>query len=92
MIRIGILGNIGSGKSFISKLFDSPVFNADRVVNYIYKKKSNANLQQNQNTRKFSETNANLSTSGSTTIPKSAFSFITNSDKSVKFSFRGSGL
>ena len=37
MIRIGILGNIGSGKSFISKLFNSPVFNADKEVNYIYK-------------------------------------------------------
>ena len=41
MIRIGILGNIGSGKSFISKLFNSPVFNADKEVNYIYKNNKN---------------------------------------------------
>ena len=41
MIRIGILGNIGSGKSFISKLFDCPVFNADKEVNYIYKNNKN---------------------------------------------------
>ena len=41
MIRIGLLGNIGSGKSFISKLFNSPVFNADKEVNYIYKNNKN---------------------------------------------------
>ena len=37
MIRIGIIGGIGSGKSFISKLFKSPVFNADREVEILYK-------------------------------------------------------
>ena len=37
MIRVGIIGEIGSGKSFISKLFKSPVFNADREVNILYK-------------------------------------------------------
>ena len=37
MIKIGILGNIGSGKSFISKQFGYPVFNADKEVNKIYK-------------------------------------------------------
>ena len=41
MIRIGMMGNIGSGKSFISKLFKYPVFNADKEVNYIYKKNKN---------------------------------------------------
>ena len=35
---IGILGDIGSGKSFIAKQFGYPVFNADREVNKIYKK------------------------------------------------------
>ena len=40
----------------------------------------------------FSSINANLSTSGSTTIPKSALCFFTSSDKSVKCSFKGSGL
>ena len=37
MIRIGVIGGIGSGKSFISKLFKSPVFNADREVEILYK-------------------------------------------------------
>ena len=37
MIRIGVIGGIGSGKSFIAKLFNSPVFNADREVNFLYK-------------------------------------------------------
>ena len=37
MIRIGVIGGIGSGKSFISKLFKSPVFNADREVGILYK-------------------------------------------------------
>ena len=37
MIRVGVIGGIGSGKSFISKLFNSPVFNADREVEILYK-------------------------------------------------------
>ena len=36
MIRIGILGDIGSGKSFIAKNFGFPVFNADQEVNKLY--------------------------------------------------------
>ena len=36
MIRIGILGDIGSGKSFIAKLFKQPVFDADKEVKKIY--------------------------------------------------------
>ena len=38
MIRVGIIGGIGSGKSFVSKLFGYPVFNADNEVKLIYKK------------------------------------------------------
>ena len=38
MIRIGILGDIGSGKSYVAKNFGYPVFNADEEVNKIYKK------------------------------------------------------
>ena len=38
MIRIGIVGGIGSGKSYIAKNFGYPVFNADNEVNKIYKK------------------------------------------------------
>ena len=38
MIRIGILGDIGSGKSFVAKCFGYPVFNADEEVAKLYKK------------------------------------------------------
>ena len=38
MIRIGILGDIGSGKSFVAKSFGYPVYNADNEVAKIYKK------------------------------------------------------
>ena len=37
MIRIGILGDIGSGKSYIANNFGFPVFNADKEVSKIYK-------------------------------------------------------
>ena len=40
MIRIAVVGDIGSGKSHIAKLFGYPVFNADQeVAKYIKKKK-----------------------------------------------------
>jgi len=38
MIRIGILGDIGSGKSYVAKNFGYSVFNADKEVAKIYKK------------------------------------------------------
>ena len=38
MIKIGILGDIGSGKSFVAKQFGYPIFNADKEVSDIYKK------------------------------------------------------
>ena len=38
MIRIGILGDIGSGKSYVANNFGYPVFNADYEVSKIYKK------------------------------------------------------
>ena len=38
MIRIGILGDIGSGKSYVANNFGYPVFNADDEVKFIYKK------------------------------------------------------
>jgi len=37
MIRIGILGHIGSGKSFVANNFNYPVFNADDEVAKLYK-------------------------------------------------------
>ena len=36
MIRIGILGDIGSGKSYVAKKFGFPVFNADSEVGKLY--------------------------------------------------------
>ena len=41
MIIIGVLGEIGSGKSLVSKQFGYPVFNADNDVNKIYSKSLN---------------------------------------------------
>ena len=38
MIRIGVVGGIGSGKSYVSKSFGFPLFNADTEVAKLYKK------------------------------------------------------
>lgn len=38
MIRIAVLGDIGSGKSYVAKQFGYPVFNADAEVARLYKK------------------------------------------------------
>ena len=48
MIRIAIVGDIGSGKSYIAKLFNYPIFNADLEVAKIYKtnKKCFKNLKK----------------------------------------------
>ena len=37
MIKIGILGDIGSGKSYVAHSFGHPVFDADREVSKLYK-------------------------------------------------------
>jgi len=37
MIRIGILGDIGSGKSYVAGKFGYPVFNADHEVSMLYR-------------------------------------------------------
>ena len=37
MIKIGILGDIGSGKSYVANHFGYPVFNADNEVSKLYK-------------------------------------------------------
>ena len=37
MIKIGILGEIGSGKSYVAKNFGYPVFNADLEVGKLYR-------------------------------------------------------
>ena len=38
MIRVAVLGDIGSGKSHVARLFGCPVFNADNEVAKLYKK------------------------------------------------------
>ena len=38
MIKIGILGDIGSGKSYVANTFGYPVFNADKEVARLYNK------------------------------------------------------
>ena len=48
MKRIGILGDIGSGKSFVAKSFGYPVFNADEEVAKIYKKDKKVFIKLNQ--------------------------------------------
>ena len=48
MIKIGILGDIGSGKSFIAKQFGYPVFNADNEVRKIYRKDKKCFIKLNK--------------------------------------------
>ena len=41
MIRIGILGDMGSGKSYVAQNFSYPVFNADYEVARLYQQNKN---------------------------------------------------
>ena len=41
MIKIGILGDIGSGKSYVAQNFGYPIFNADHEVAKTYKQSKN---------------------------------------------------
>ena len=45
MIRIGIVGDIGSGKTFVANNFGYPVFSADLEVEKIYKKNKKIFMQ-----------------------------------------------
>tara|TARA_B110000014_G_scaffold213098_2_gene165798 strand:- start:19 stop:597 length:579 start_codon:yes stop_codon:yes gene_type:complete len=38
MIRVAVVGDIGSGKSYIARLFGYPIFNADDEVAKLYRK------------------------------------------------------
>ena len=38
MIRLAVVGDIGSGKSYVAKQFGYPVFNADAEVTKLYRK------------------------------------------------------
>ena len=53
MIRIGILGEIGSGKSFIANKFGYPVFDADRIVSNLYKSNKNVFRKLNKKMPKY---------------------------------------
>ena len=53
MIKIGILGDIGSGKSFVAKQFSYPIFNADREVAKIYKTEKSCYLKLNKKLPKY---------------------------------------
>jgi len=48
MIRFAVVGDIGSGKTYISNLFNCPVFNADIEVANIYKKNKSCFLKINK--------------------------------------------
>ena len=53
MIRIGILGNIGSGKSYVAKYFRYPVFNADLEVSKLYKNNKKIFIKLNKSLPNF---------------------------------------
>ena len=53
MIRIGIIGDIGSGKSYVANSFGYPVFNADYEVSKLYKKNKKIFIKLNKNLPKY---------------------------------------
>ena len=53
MIKIGILGSIGSGKSYVAKNFGYPVFNADHEVSKLYKSNRKIFNKLNKNLPKY---------------------------------------
>ena len=53
MIKIAVVGDIGSGKSYIAKLFGCPVFNADQEVVSIYKKNKDCFKRLKKNLPKY---------------------------------------
>ena len=53
MIRIALVGGIGSGKTFISNLFGYPVFNADKSVSKIYSNNKKIFYKLKKNLPKF---------------------------------------
>ena len=53
MIRIGILGDIGSGKSYVANSFGYPVFNADSEVGKLYKKNRGIFIKLNKTLPKY---------------------------------------
>ena len=56
MIKVAILGDIGSGKTFVSNKFGYPVFNTDKEVANIYKKNKACFLRLKKKFPKFINT------------------------------------
>ena len=56
MIKVAILGDIGSGKTFVANKFGYPVFNADTEVANIYKKNKNCFFRLKEKFPKFINT------------------------------------
>ena len=53
MIKIGIVGDIGSGKSFVAKQFGAPIFDADKEVLKIYRKDKDCFIRLKKKIPKF---------------------------------------
>ena len=53
MIKIGIVGDIGSGKSFVAKQFGAPIFDADKEVLKIYRKEKDCFIRLKKKIPKF---------------------------------------
>ncbi len=53
MIRIGIVGDIGCGKTYVANKFGYPVFNADKEVEKLYKNDRNCFRKLNKALPKF---------------------------------------
>jgi len=53
MIRIAVLGDIGSGKSFFAKQLNIPLFNADNTVSDLYKSSRNLYAKLNKSFPKY---------------------------------------
>ena len=56
MIRICVVGDIGSGKTFVANNFGYPVFNADHEVSKLYKKDRNIYLKLKKRLPKYINT------------------------------------
>ena len=54
MIRIALVGGIGSGKSHLAKLFGYPIFKADLEVSKIYKKDKNFSINLQKKLKNYS--------------------------------------
>jgi len=56
MIKIGILGDIGSGKSYVAQQFSYPVFDADHEVVKLYRQNKKIFNQLKKNLPKYIST------------------------------------